>query len=91
MCEADWLVMCTDVDCLYTANPRVSNSLILEFYFRCVLQDDPTAEAIHEVHDLAELDVDTGSLGTQWGTGGMGTKLTAAKLVTAAGCNAVNT
>eukprot|EP00210_Caulerpa_lentillifera_P001639 g1576.t2 len=72
MCEADWLVMCTDVDCLYTANPR----------------DDPSAKAIHEVHDISTLDVDIGSLGTQWGTGGMGTKLTAAKLVTAAGCNA---
>eukprot|EP00210_Caulerpa_lentillifera_P001741 g1671.t1 len=72
MCEADWLVMCTDVDCLYTADPR----------------NDPSAKAIHEVHNVSTLDVNIESLGTQWGTGGMGTKLTAAKLVTAAGCNA---
>jgi glutamate 5-kinase len=31
--------------------------------------------------------VDTGGAGTQWGTGGMATKLTAARLATAAGCH----
>lgn len=30
--------------------------------------------------------VDTTQKGTQWGTGGMATKLTAARLATAAGC-----
>ena len=34
------------------------------------------------------LQVDTeGGAGTQWGTGGMATKLTAARLATAAGCH----
>lgn len=31
--------------------------------------------------------VDTSTPGTQWGTGGMATKLTAARLATAAGCH----
>jgi hypothetical protein len=33
--------------------------------------------------------VDTSTAGTQWGTGGMGTKLTAARIATAAGCKMV--
>jgi glutamate 5-kinase len=33
--------------------------------------------------------VDTSTSGTQWGTGGMATKLTAARLATAAGCKMV--
>lgn len=72
MCEADWLVMCTDVDNLYTSNPRTNSD----------------AKPIYEVHNLHQLEVDTGTNGTQWGTGGMATKLTAVRLATAAGCNA---
>eukprot|EP00884_Botryococcus_braunii_P023354 jgi/Botrbrau1/9702/Bobra.0201s0032.1 len=71
--RADWLFLLTDVDALYTANPNV----------------DPSARAIPEVHDLEELQVDTSTAGTQWGTGGMGTKLTAARIATAAGCKMV--
>lgn len=33
--------------------------------------------------------VDISTAGTQWGTGGMGTKLTAARIATAAGCKMV--
>ena len=33
--------------------------------------------------------VDTSTRGTQWGTGGMATKLTAARIATAAGCSTV--
>ena len=33
--------------------------------------------------------VDTSTAGTQWGTGGMATKLTAARIATAAGCRMV--
>ena len=36
---------------------------------------------------LTYLQVDTGTPGSQWGTGGMATKLTAARLTTAAGCH----
>ena len=41
MVRADWLFLLTDVPCLYTANPSV----------------DPSAEPIHEVRDIAALQV----------------------------------
>lgn len=46
---------------------------------------------VQEVANVADLDVDTGGeggsgTGTQWGTGGMATKLTAARIACAAGC-----
>jgi glutamate 5-kinase len=41
------------------------------------------------VHDLANLQADTSTAGTQWGTGGMATKLTAGRIATAAGCKMV--
>ena len=74
--HADWLFLLTDVDGLYTANPAA----------------DPAAERIPVVEDLASLAVDTGGgggstgAGSRWGTGGMATKLTAARIATAAGC-----
>lgn len=39
------------------------------------------------VEDLAALQVETSTAGTQWGTGGMATKLTAARIACAAGCH----
>ncbi|KFM28197.1 Glutamate 5-kinase [Auxenochlorella protothecoides] len=71
--EADWLFLLTDVDALYTGNPST----------------DPTATPVHEVDDVHDLAVDTAEAGTQWGTGGMATKLTAAGIATAAGCRMV--
>jgi glutamate 5-kinase len=71
--RADWLFLLTDVDALYTANPTT----------------DPSATPIREVLDLWQLDVDTSTRGTEWGTGGMGTKLTAGRIATAGGCNVV--
>eukprot|EP00201_Polytomella_parva_P021268 CAMPEP_0175045594 /NCGR_PEP_ID=MMETSP0052_2-20121109/4519_1 /TAXON_ID=51329 ORGANISM="Polytomella parva, Strain SAG 63-3" /NCGR_SAMPLE_ID=MMETSP0052_2 /ASSEMBLY_ACC=CAM_ASM_000194 /LENGTH=224 /DNA_ID=CAMNT_0016309161 /DNA_START=303 /DNA_END=976 /DNA_ORIENTATION=+ len=75
--EADYLFLLTDVDCLYTANPR----------------DDPNAKPIWEVHDMDNLmtrvDTGGGAKGSQWGTGGMATKLTAARIATEAGCKMV--
>lgn len=41
MVRADWLFLLTDVPCLYTANPST----------------DPSAEPIHEVRDMASLQV----------------------------------
>lgn len=35
------------------------------------------------------MQVDTETQGTEWGTGGMSTKLTAARIATSAGCNTV--
>lgn len=69
--EADWLFLLTDVDMLYTANPR----------------NDPSAKPIRIVPDINNLDVDFSSRksGSQWGVGGMNTKITAARLATAAG------
>ncbi|KAK9816249.1 hypothetical protein WJX74_001808 [Apatococcus lobatus] len=71
--KADWLFLLTDVDHLYTDNPNTN----------------PNAKPIHEVPDMGTLQVDTATAGTEWGTGGMATKLTAARLATAAGCRMV--
>jgi glutamate 5-kinase len=69
--HAEWLFLLTDVDALYTANPA----------------DDPSAQPIRHVPDLWSLTVDTGAVGAGWSTGGMATKLTAARIATAGGCN----
>lgn len=42
---------------------------------------------VSQVVDMNALEVDTATKGTQWGTGGMVTKLTAARIATAAGCS----
>lgn len=69
---ADWLFLLTDVDMLYTENPRNNNT---------------NAKPIRVVRDINQLDVDfsSKSSGTQWGVGGMNTKITAARLATSAG------
>ena len=41
------------------------------------------------VWDIHSLSVDTSTSGTQWGTGGMATKITAAQIATASGCHVV--
>ena len=68
---ADELILLTDVDRLYSGDPR----------------QDPAARPIAEVRDLAELNRLAGgaSGGGQWGTGGMTTKLAAARIATASG------
>ncbi len=76
--EADWLFLLTDVDRLYSADPRRT----------------PTAQPIEVVHDLAELSslgVEVGGQGSAWGTGGMTTKISAAEIATAAGVRTVIT
>lgn len=65
----------TDVDCLYTANPR----------------HDPDAKPIEVVSDVANLEADVSTAGSSLGTGGMGTKIVAAKLATSAGVTTVIT
>ncbi len=52
-------------------------------------KDDPSATPIYEVEDISRLNADTSTRGTQWGTGGMATKLTAGRIATAAGCTMV--
>jgi len=75
MVNADYLFLMTDVDCLYDKNPRTN----------------PDAKAIEVVEDIAEITADTSSAGSSLGTGGMGTKIVAAKLATAAGVTTVIT
>lgn len=75
MVQADYLFLMTDVDCLYDKNPR----------------SHPDAKAIEVVEDIAELTADTSSAGSALGTGGMGTKIVAARLATAAGVTTVIT
>jgi glutamate 5-kinase len=71
--EAQWLFLLTDVDGLYTANPAT----------------DPSATRIETVENINDLDVDVGGAGTSVGTGGMVTKLTAARIACAAGCKTI--
>mmetsp|Transcript_37314 Transcript_37314/g.97340 ORF Transcript_37314/g.97340 Transcript_37314/m.97340 type:complete len:438 (+) Transcript_37314:98-1411(+) len=74
--EAAGLFLFTDVDFLYTANPRT----------------DPSAEALRIVPDPWSLEVDTSGKGSGAGTGGMSTKIVAARTATAAGipCGLIN-
>ncbi len=71
--DADWLFLLTDVDRLYTANPRTN----------------PDAKPIEVVHDIDALEVDTGHAGSQWGTGGMETKISAARIASGAGVRTI--
>ncbi|OQE19052.1 hypothetical protein PENSTE_c016G06888 [Penicillium steckii] len=73
--KADYLFLMTDVDCLYTANPRTN----------------PEAEPIEVVSDISSLEADVSSAGSSLGTGGMSTKIVAAKLGTSAGVTTVIT
>ncbi|TVP66341.1 MAG: glutamate 5-kinase [Leptolyngbya sp. LCM1.Bin17] len=76
--RADWLFLLTDVDRLYSADPR----------------SNPEAQPIHTIdslEDLTALKAVAGGQGSQWGTGGMLTKLEAAQIATTAGIRTVIT
>lgn len=75
MVQADYLFLMTDVDCLYDKNPR----------------SNPDARPITVVEDIAELEADVSSAGSALGTGGMSTKIVAARLATSAGVTTVIT
>ena len=71
---ADLLILLSDIDGLYTANPK----------------DDPTAKLIPEVREITDgILALGGAAGSALGTGGMQTKLKAAKIATEAGCDMV--
>ncbi|MDJ1183894.1 glutamate 5-kinase [Roseofilum casamattae] len=73
--EADWLFLLTDVDRLYSADPRT----------------DPDAEPIARVRNPAELtDVEVTN-NSAWGTGGMSSKISAARIATGSGVRTVIT
>lgn len=75
MVQADYLFLMTDVDCLYDKNPRTH----------------PDAEAIEVVDDVSSLEADVSTAGSSLGTGGMSTKIVAARLATSAGVTTVIT
>ncbi|MBM0743802.1 glutamate 5-kinase [Phormidium sp. CLA17] len=76
--KADWLFLLTDVDRLYSADPR-SNP------------DAKPISVVHRLTDLKELQVQIGDRGSSWGTGGMMTKISAASIATGAGVRTVIT
>ena len=70
MIGADMYIMLTDVDCLYTGNPR----------------EDPAAGPVYTVAAVDEtVEAMAGNSGSQLGTGGMQSKIRAAKMVAACG------
>lgn len=74
MISADTLVLLSDIDGLYTANPRLNAD----------------AQFIPEVKKLTpEILAMAGDSATQYGSGGMITKLAAAKIALASGCRMV--
>lgn len=75
MVHADYLFLMTDVEALYERNPR-------KF---------PDAKPIEIVEDIDMLQADVSSAGSALGTGGMATKIVAARLATAAGTSTIIT
>ncbi|MGK7897631.1 MAG: glutamate 5-kinase [Xenococcus sp. (in: cyanobacteria)] len=75
--KADWLFLLTDVDRLYSADPRT----------------EPNAKPIELVskHQFKQLQIAAGGSGSEWGTGGMATKLAAARIATSSGITTVIT
>ena len=72
--QADLLVLLSDIDGLYTADPHT----------------DPDARLIAQVTEITpEIEALAGGAGSKLGTGGMATKLMAAKLATGAGVEMV--
>ena len=68
--EADWLFLLTDVDRLYSADPR----------------EVPDARPISLVSSPDELlDIEASDSRSSWGTGGMSTKIRAARIATESG------
>ncbi len=72
--KADLLILLSDIDGLYTANPKT----------------DSNARLIPVVEDLTdEIMALGGAAGSELGTGGMQTKLKAARIATSAGCDMI--
>ena len=74
LCRADLLVLFSDIDGLFDSNPR----------------ENPGAQLLHRVEELTpEILEMAGGAGTWRGTGGMATKLSAARIAMEAGCDMV--
>ncbi len=76
--QASWLFLLTDVDRLYSADPRS-------------FPDAKPIALVSDMQELARLQIQTATQGSQWGTGGMATKITAASIATSAGVRTVIT
>jgi glutamate 5-kinase len=76
--KADWLFLLTDVDRLYTADPRT-------------VPDAKAIALVDSIEELNKLQIQTGTQGSKWGTGGMVTKISAARIATTAGVRTVIT
>lgn len=72
---ADGLILLSDIDGLYTSNPRVNSD----------------AKLIPVVEDLTDdvMAMGSGAAGSSVGTGGMATKLKAAQIASASGCDMI--
>lgn len=72
---ADGLILLSDIDGLYTSNPRVNSD----------------AKLIPIVEDLTDdvMAMGSGATGSSVGTGGMATKLKAAQIASASGCDMI--
>lgn len=76
LCHADLLILLSDIDGLYSADPKTH----------------PDAKLLHQVEELTpEIYEMAGGAGSWRGTGGMATKLSAAHIATEAGCDMVIT
>ena len=71
--SADMLILLSDIDGMYDSDPHTN----------------PNAKLIHTVDDIDSVLDMAGGAGTRHGTGGMVTKLSAAKIATEAGCDMV--
>lgn len=72
--DADLLILLTDIDCLYTADPRTN----------------PDAKPIKAVTEItAEIENGAGENGSAHSTGGMKTKIAAMKIASNSGCRVV--
>jgi glutamate 5-kinase len=73
---ADLLILLSDIDGLYSGDPH----------------KDADAVLIPEVHDITpEIEALSGGAGSELGTGGMVTKIRAAKIATSSGCDMIIT
>jgi glutamate 5-kinase len=74
MAGADLLILFSDIKGLYSENPRMNPNALLQ---REITEITPEIEAM------------AGGAGSSFGTGGMATKIAAAKIATAAGCSMI--
>ena len=74
MCSADLLILLSDIDGLYSSDPNISKNSVL----------------IDEIPEITkEIEFMAGPAHTRFSSGGMITKIEAAKIATKAGCNMI--